>query len=454
MTAPLTRRALLGATGALLVAFGIPVHAADPPKLPGSLKDAPRLASWIQIDPDGAVTVFTGKAELGQGIRTALIQVAAEQLDLAPGQITLVTADTARTPNEGFTAGSHSMQDSGAAIMNAAAEIRAILVAEAADRLGIPAASLVTAGGRVAAPDGRSLGYGELVSGLSPDRLAQPNAPLKDPASYTVIGKPFPRVDIPAKVSGGVAYVQDLSPARHAARPHCAAAPLWRHARRRWTRPRGGHARRGEDRARRQLSRRHRRRGEWQAITAMRALAAAAEWSGGRTMPDQASIFDTVRALPASDTVILDRQADTPAPARTVKARYRRPYGMHGSIGPSCAVAQLQDGVMTVWTHTQGVFFDRAALAELLGDAGGQGPLHPHRGRRLLRPQRRRRCRCRRRPLGPRRAGQPRARAMDAGAGKHLGAVHPRDGDRGGGFARRQRAKHRRLAVWRLEQHP
>ena len=108
--------------------------------------------------------------------------------------------------------------------------------------------------------------------------------------------------------------------------------------------------------------------GEWQAIVAMRALAAAAEWTGGQALPDQATIFETVRALPAEDTVILDRAGDDAAPpaVHRLTAQYRRPYGMHGSIGPACAVAQLQDGTMTVWTHTQGVFPDRAALAELL----------------------------------------------------------------------------------------
>src|SRR5271163_1498850 len=206
MTANLSRRAFLAATGALTVSFATRVQAqsADAAsKLPGSLKDTPRLAGLVQVAPDGAVTVFTGKAELGQGIRTALIQVAAEQLYLAPDQVTLVTADTGTTPNEGYTAGSHSMQDSGTAIMNAAAEVRGILVAEAASRLGVAAAGLTTRGGRIAAPDGSSLGFGELVSSLAPDRLAQPNAPLVDPAAYTVMGKPFPRVDIPAKVTGG-----------------------------------------------------------------------------------------------------------------------------------------------------------------------------------------------------------------------------------------------------------
>ena len=367
MTAMISRRWLLAGSGALVVTFGAKAQDAKPipPKLPGSLKDEPHLAAWVQVAPDGAVTVFTGKAELGQGIRTALIQVAAEQLYLAPGQVTLVTADTGRTADEGYTAGSHSMQDSGTAIMNAAAEVRGILVAEAASRLAVSAESLVPGGGRIAAPDGRSLGFGELVAGLTPDRLARPGAPLKDPASFTIIGKAVPRVDIPAKVTGGAAYVQDLRlpgmlHARTVQPPRYGAvlarldeAPILAMP---------GVVKLVRDGSYLGVI----ARGEWQAITAMRAMAAAAEWTGGRTLPDPATIFDTIQALPARDTVILDRRAEQPAVTRTLKARYLRPYGMHGSIGPSCAVAQLQDGVMTVWTHTQGVFPDRAALAELL----------------------------------------------------------------------------------------
>jgi nicotinate dehydrogenase subunit B len=291
--------------------------------------------------------------------------VAAEQLSLTPGRITLVTADTGRTADEGYTAGSHSMQDSGTAIMNAAAEVRGILVAEAAARLGVPASSLVPAGGRVTASDGRSLGFGELVGTLTPDRLAQPGAPLKDPASFTVIGKTVPRVDIPAKVTGAAAYVQDmrLPGMLHArvVRPPRYGATLAS------LDPAPTAAMPGVVKVVRDgsylgvLA-----RGEWQAITAMRALAAAAKWTGGQGLPEQATIFDTIQALPARDTVILDRKATPSAAVKTLKARYLRPYGSHGSIGPSCAVAQLQDGVMTVWTHTQGVFPDRAALAELL----------------------------------------------------------------------------------------
>src|SRR5690606_2392648 len=116
--------------------------APEPPQLPGSLNDTRRLDSWIRIDAEGEITVFTGKVELGQGIKTALRQVAAEELEVEPGEINLITADTGRTPDEGFTAGSQSMQNSGTAIRNAAAQVREILITEAARRWNVPRETL------------------------------------------------------------------------------------------------------------------------------------------------------------------------------------------------------------------------------------------------------------------------------------------------------------------------
>ncbi|WP_349496922.1 molybdopterin cofactor-binding domain-containing protein [Brucella sp. NM4] len=153
MNHQITRRSFLAA-GGIAVAFSItrpalaqlagggeggPGPAIVAANLPGSLKSWPYLDSWIQIDDQGKATVYTGKAELGQGIRTALTQVAAEELDLKPSDLHLVTVDTLRTPDEGLTAGSHSMQDSGTAIRNAAANVRMLLLQQASIKLGIPA---------------------------------------------------------------------------------------------------------------------------------------------------------------------------------------------------------------------------------------------------------------------------------------------------------------------------
>ena len=180
------------------------------PSPPGSLKGAPFLDSWIRIDADGSITVFTGKAELGQGFKTAFQQIAAEELDVPFESLKVVTADTRRTANEGYTSGSHSMQDSGTAIQNAAAQVRALLVAEAARRLDLPAENFRTENGAVIAPDGQRFGYGDLVAGDMLHVQAQPTSKLKDPATFKVMGQPVPRVDIPAKVTGGAAYVQDM----------------------------------------------------------------------------------------------------------------------------------------------------------------------------------------------------------------------------------------------------
>jgi CO/xanthine dehydrogenase Mo-binding subunit len=178
--------------------------------LPGSLSKAPYLDAWIRIDADGRISVFTGKAELGQGIKTAIVQVAAEELKVEPVQIKLVTADTQLTANEQYTAGSHSLQDSGTAVRNAAAQVREILVGRAAERLALSKDRLRVARGIISADDGRALNYGQLVEGDILHIEALPTSPLTPPDRFTQMGKSLPRIDIPAKVTGGAAYVQDM----------------------------------------------------------------------------------------------------------------------------------------------------------------------------------------------------------------------------------------------------
>ncbi|WP_322029289.1 xanthine dehydrogenase family protein molybdopterin-binding subunit [Paraburkholderia sp. J76] len=336
------------------------------PKLPGSLKTTPSLDAWIKVEPDGHVSVFTGKVELGTGVRTALLQLAAEELDLAPHAIELITADTAATPNEGYTAGSHTMADSGTAILNAAAQVRTLLVASAALQLGVDASALVTRDGAIIAADGRRVTYGEAVQHANLHQDAQPDAAKKPPAKYEVIGHPLPRVDIPGKVTGGASYVQDMRPAgmlhaRVVRPPSYGARLISVDSARVAALPGVVKVVRNGDYLAVVAD------DEWRAIVAMRELALAAQWQPGPPLPDPETIHAYLMSLPAQEIVVADQRAPAGSPAATLKARYSKPYLTHGSIGPSCALAQLDNGVMTVWTHTQGVYPLRSGIAEMLG---------------------------------------------------------------------------------------
>jgi nicotinate dehydrogenase subunit B len=375
MNAPviLDRRRVLAGSGALIVSFSLSgafaqdqsaPAAAPAPSPPGSLKGAPFLDSWVRIDADGSITAFTGKAELGQGFKTAFQQIAAEELDVAFESLKVVTADTDRTANEGFTSGSNSVHESGVAVQNAAAQARELLIAEAARRLGLPAENLRTENGAVIAPDGQRLGYGELVAG---DRLhvqAQPTSKLKDPAAFKVMGRSVPRVDIPAKVTGGAAYVQDMR------------LPGMVHAR--IVRPPsyGAQLTDCETSAVEKLPGVVKvirdgnflavvTRKEFQAVKAMAALSAVTKWKETPGLP-KGNLLSVLTNLPSQDLTIFERSNPSVLGQKTLEVSYTRPYQAHGSIGPSCAVAQFADGAMTVWTHTQGVYPDRQGIAEML----------------------------------------------------------------------------------------
>lgn len=376
MKAPilLDRRRVLAGGGALIVSFSLSdafaqgqgeQPAAPAPSRPGSLKDAPYLDSWIRIDADGSITAFTGKAELGQGFKTAFQQIAAEELDVAFQSLKVITADTGLTPNEGFTSGSNSAHLSGTAIQNAAAQVRELLVAAAAQRLNLPAENLRTENGAVISPDGRRLRYGDLVAADMLHVQAQPTSKLKDPATFKVMGQPFQRVDIPAKVTGGTAYVQDmrLSGMVHArvVRPPSYGAQLTDCDTSAVEKLPGvvKVVRDGNFLA--VVAKK-----EFQSIKAMNALSAVAKWKETARLPKQDDIFRVLTNLPSQDSTIFQQSKPSPAGQKTIEASFTRPYQAHGSIGPSCAVAQFVDGAMTVWTHTQGVYPDRQGIAEML----------------------------------------------------------------------------------------
>jgi CO/xanthine dehydrogenase Mo-binding subunit len=376
MNAPVNidRRRVLAGGGALIVSFslsgalaqqqGAPAPA-PAPSPPGSLKSSPYLDAWIRIDANGSIEVFTGKAELGQGFKTAFQQIAAEELDVAFESLKVTTADTRLTANEGYTSGSNSMKDSATAIQNAAAQARELLLAEAATRLGLSVETLWTAEGAVIAPDGKRLSYGELVRDDMLHVQAQPKSKLKDPATFKIIGRSVPRVDIPAKVTGGAAYVQDMRlpgmvharivrpPSYGAQLTECDTAAVEKLL---------GVVKVVRDGNFLAVVAEK----EFQSIKAMNALATAAKWQETASLPKQDDLLAVLTSLPAQTSTIFERSRSQATSQKTIEATYTRPYQAHGSIGPSCAVAKLIDGEMTVWTHTQGVYPDRQGIAEML----------------------------------------------------------------------------------------
>jgi nicotinate dehydrogenase subunit B len=373
------RRELLFRGGALIVAvcWGDAIAQDASPALSASFKAQPMVDGWIRISSDGRVTVFTGKAELGQGIKTALIQVAAEELVVQPSSIELVSADTERTPDEGYTSGSHSMQDSGTAIRQACAQAREALTTLAAQRLAVAVPQLTLRDGGFNVDD-RRVSYGELMSNEADASnalhvAATGKSPARDPKLHTLVGQPMHRVDIPAKVSGGVAYVQDIriEGMVHAriVRPPSPDSKLLQLDTALVEAMPGVMRVVRDGRFIAVIAQR-----EFQAVSAARALADAARWDAGtQSLPVQDRIYESLLASESQDHTILDRgivdelAQNTDINPRIISASYRRPYHMHGSIGPSCAVAQQLGTKFTVWTHTQGVFPLRKALAEMLG---------------------------------------------------------------------------------------
>jgi nicotinate dehydrogenase subunit B len=362
----LTRRQLTAGLGAIVVAFSLRqpgVLAQQAARLPGSLQGNRMLDAWLRINADGSATVFTGKVELGQGAITALAQIAAEELDLPLSRVTIIAGDTARTPDEGHTAGSVSIENSGTALRLAGAEVRAILLALAARDFGVTPDKLVASDGVISMPGGRTVGYGELAGAADLHREASATVAPKTASAHRIVGRSVPRLDIPPKVTGGLAYVQDVRlpgmlhgrivrPPRYGAKLAGlaeSAAPDNVVAVVRDGSFLGVIAEREE-----------------QAIKARKWLAQNASWSGGNDLPDQDRLAEHLMTMPAKDMVVNEKSGSGSAGMRSLEATYTRPYTMHGAIGPSCAIAQFADGKLTVWSHTQGVFPLRRDLSKVL----------------------------------------------------------------------------------------
>ena len=371
-----SRRDFVKMTGALVVGFALTpprTLAQDRPRLPGSLNTNRRLDAWLVIEPNGRVTIFTGKIELGQGIGTALSQIAADELDVDLQRIDVVHGDTARTPNEGMTAGSLSVEQSGTALRFACAEARAVLVAAAATKLGVPATELRVTDGTVTASGGTAVTYWDLAATADLKREASAKATPKRASARKWVGKSVARRDIPKKFTGGAAYVQDVRlPGMlfgRVVRPPSPGARLTAVDEAAVRRMPGVVAvvRDGSFLAVAAVR-------EEQAIRAREALKQSARWTETASLPPSGDALyrHLMSATAPAQTVAEKASATAATPVKTLEALYTRPYQAHASIGPSCAVAHWRDGALTVWTHSQGVFPLRAELARALGVEAGR----------------------------------------------------------------------------------
>ncbi|WP_029582583.1 molybdopterin cofactor-binding domain-containing protein [Bradyrhizobium sp. URHD0069] len=341
--------------------------AASPmPTLPVSLAANPALSSWVRFSPEGHAMVSPGKVEIGQGIVTALAQIAADELDIDTGRVQMVRASTTRSPNEGVTSGSLSIQQSGRALRYACAEIRQIFLSAASDRLGVGIDALDISDGIISGPGNVRTSYWELAGEVSLDRDATPGATPKSSTQRTVAGNSVQRLDIPDKVFARPRFIHDqaLSGMLHGRvlRPELSAAKLVDLSE-------------GGTRAIAGLVAIVRdgnfvgvvSETEDGAEAAMKALRKAATWSAGETLPDENRLAEWLKAQPAEPAAIDKKTAPQAGEKkRTIRRQYTRPYLAHASIGPSCAMAKWTGDRVHVWTHSQGVYFLRADLALVL----------------------------------------------------------------------------------------
>jgi nicotinate dehydrogenase subunit B len=336
--------------------------------LPESLSEYPRLDQWVAFESHGVVRLATGKVEIGQGIVTALVQIAAEELGVEPGRFRVVSGETGRVPDEGYTAGSRSVEMSGGSIRVVCAEVRALFLRHLAARLGCLSSELSIQDGRFL-QQGRETGldYWALVQDVDLSQTISGEAPTRRPSEFRVIGRSLPRFDLPAKIFGA-AFIHDM--ALEGMRHGRVLRRPWRNARLATL----------DESAVRRAAREPieiLREGELLALVAddevtiglaAEKARAVAQWEGGEpleTKNGEAKWLETQKSI---DRVVIDRATgSTRAQERVVRARYSRPFIAHASIGPSCALAHYENGHLTVWTHSQGVYHLRQALVRSLG---------------------------------------------------------------------------------------
>ncbi|MEK9648668.1 MAG: molybdopterin cofactor-binding domain-containing protein, partial [Gammaproteobacteria bacterium] len=363
------RRDLLKAGGALIVNFGFPELSAAQSRMPvAGPPDPEQIDSWIAIHQDNTVTVYIGFAELGQGCSTALLQVAAEELDLSMAQINTTGLDTHITPNQGGTYSSSAMRRGGPQVQRAAAEARQALLNMAAQHLNVPVSSLSVRDGVVT--EGRtSVTYGELIGEHQFNIAFTGTAPLKDPTSYKLVGKPVPRNDILLKADGTYRFVQHQR------------LPGMLHGR--IVRPRGQGAYKDgiqvesiNESSIAGIAARVVRQGnfvgvvaerEWDAVKAAQELAVT--WRQPESLPGNDNLFQQMEDGITNERVAVEKGDVSIYKDAFVKCEFKAtgPYQAHVPFAPNCALADVAGNSALVMCSTQDVYNTRTSIANLLG---------------------------------------------------------------------------------------
>jgi len=368
MNRMIDRRALLQSGAALIVAFSLPLQRAGAQASAGAKTLSPdRVDGFLAVATDGRVKVYSGKVDLGTGVRTALTQMVAEELDVPMSHVALIQGDTALTPDQGTTSGSFSIQNGGMQLRLAAATARRVILRRAAARLGDDISTLSIRDGIISNQSGQRLPIGSVLDAATLALDIDTHAPTKPPADYTIVGKPVRRLDIPDKVYARFTFMQDFK------------LPGMLHGR--VVRPSGfgatlvscdessvAHIPGMVKVVRIKNFLAVVAESEWSAIKGAQQLQVT--WSKWDGLPEQSRIWEHVRSTPIVRDDVTSRTGASrvafDASPRKLSASYDFAIHTHGSIGPSCAVATFADGKLTCWTASQATHDLRKQLAATL----------------------------------------------------------------------------------------
>jgi len=362
-----SRRDFLKTSGMLIVTFSVAGAAMKTSAAPKTVA-LDQVDGFLAIDATGKVTVFSGKVDLGTGIYTALTQIAAEELSVPMDKVAMIQGDTLLTPDQGPTYGSLSIQVGGMQLRQAAATAREALLGRAAEKLGMAKDKLDAKDGQIMPlGGGTSISYGQLVDGKHFEMKVDAKAPAKNPASYTIVGTSVSRLDIPGKVTGKFTYMQDFKRRGmlHArvVRPAAIKATLLSVDDSEAKRIPGFVQTVRKDNFLAVVA-----KNEWAAIRA--AGAVKAQWSDWQGLPDKAKLWEHVRNTKINKDEELQKTGDAAQAlrtgSRTLSATYDFAIHTHGSLGPSCAVAEFTGGKLTCWTASQATHLLRKQMANML----------------------------------------------------------------------------------------